>query len=128
MGNIFSYFSDKKKAKLHKNLLDVSSSPAILDRFTALQNEVVVDYDTKVIAIAGVTNDELGAYFAKAYADTYAHNGTSCLIIDANMYEPRLAEIVGKGDAEPGKVVELSEKASAVFFNKEIYQHVDLFL
>ena len=82
------------KNRMLANLLDVKDKKDIFDKMTVLQNEISVSFDTKVVAVASVNDDDLAACFAKAFADTYSLNGFSTLIIDANLYNQRLSSIL----------------------------------
>lgn len=114
---------------INKDLLNISSNKDILNRFTTLQNDIGVSFETKIIGVTSIKNDPMAAAFAKAFADTYAHNGTRALIVDANMYNPSLEGLVGQADVEvvdgetkeEYKIQELSENVSMICLKKEIY-------
>ena len=109
-----------KKAIL-ENLKGIEGSESLREIFTALQNDISVSFNTGIVAIASVSDDSLSAAFAKAYADDFALNGGSALIIDANMYDPRLADYLGLTPNENNEPVQLGEKVSAICLKKEIY-------
>lgn len=96
-----SIFNNSNKPSSAEKLSTLQYESDLFEKLTDLQNEINVGYDTKVIAITNIENDVLAASFAKALADTYAFNNSSCLIIDANLYNPsfekalELAKVVG---------------------------------
>ena len=122
----------KKEDNTLDNLLNGKES--VLDSITVLQNEINVGYNTKVIAVTSIENDALAAGFAKAMSDGYVRNSSSALIIDANMYNPKLSELLklenGKEDdllVEDGssvggyQQVSLSKKNAVICVNKQVY-------
>ena len=123
----------KKKTSFVKNLINAKDSETVLEKLTVLQNEISVYYNTKIIAVTSVEGDALPAAFAKALADAYNHNGEKTLIIDANLYGPKLAEIlnlqeglddIAIKDASLNGSVKLSvldKNASVITMNKQIY-------
>lgn len=122
------------KQMMIDNILKVKENETIYRRMTALQNEITVSFDTKVIAVTSINNDELSAAFAKAFGQTFALNKAKTLVIDANLYNPSLSKVL-KQKEEPASDVEVttSEKESnydiifidegidAVLLKKEIY-------
>ena len=96
----FKLFTSKseKKEKLLNGLLNAKSNKEVLNSLTVLQNEISVAFDTKVVAVAGVNDDDLSAYFAKALADAYSTNGSTSLIIDANLYTQKLKDILSNSE------------------------------
>ena len=114
-------FSNKKKAGMIQNLLDLKNRPDSIKAFTTFQNEISIAHNTKVVAIAAVDEDDLASAFAFALSATYESNGSSALLVDANLYDPKLKDMLKPNGAENGKVFALSEKTGAVFMNKEIY-------
>lgn len=90
----------KKREDVINGLADAKNNKEILNNLTVLQNEISVAFNTKVVAIAGVNDDDLAAYFAKAFADAYSMNGSSSLIIDANLYNQKLKGILSSGNGE----------------------------
>ena len=74
-------FGVSKKERISKGLLEINEHPDLLKSFTALQNEIGVGFDMKTLAVTSVHSDLLAASFAKAFADTFANNGSSALII-----------------------------------------------
>ena len=119
--NIFNYFSDKKKERTNNNLLNVKEREDLQQRLTTLQNEIGVSFETKVIAVTSINDDELSARFAKGFADAYALNGASTLIIDANLYNPSLSVVLGKGENKNAEQYELDKSVSCYCFQKEVY-------
>ena len=120
MVNIFNYFDERRKARIAANFANIEKDDQLFERIVTLQNEIGASFDNKVTAIASVSGDEIPANFARAYADAFARNGSSVLLIDANMYNPVLKDILGgEGDAE--KPAKISDKVSAIYFQKEIY-------
>ena len=94
---LYTSKSEKKEALLD-GLLHAKNNKEILNKITVLQNEISVGFNTKVVAIAGINDDELSAYFAKAFADAYSMNGSSSLIIDANLYNQQLKNILSSSE------------------------------
>ena len=121
ISNIFNYFSDKKKERTNNNLLNVKEREDLQQRLTTLQNEIGVSFETKVIAVSSINNDEMTARFAKGFADAYALNGASAIIIDANFYNPSLSVVLGKGENKNAEQYELDKSVSCYCFQKEVY-------
>lgn len=116
------YLRQKKKDQILHNLLLLGNQSERQAKFTTLQNEISIDFNTKVLGVTSIGEDKIAAGFAKALADTYVANGSSALIIDANLYSPCLGELLGKdakGD-EPS-VEKFNDKSGFVSLNKEIY-------
>lgn len=90
--NLFSAFRQKN---IINRLLNAKDNEAMINQMTVLQNEMAVAFDTKVIGITSINDSAMAAAFGKALAVTFRHNGESCLVIDANLYEPRLGELSG---------------------------------
>lgn len=91
---------NEKKQVLLNGLLNAKDNKEKVATITKLQNEISVSFPTKVVAIAAIKDDVLSAYFAKAFADAYSANGSTSLIIDANLYNQKLKGIIGGGDLE----------------------------
>ena len=89
----------EKRNNLLNGLLTSKDKEEKIKSLTTLQNEMCVSFPTKVVAIAGIKDDELAAYFAKAFADAYSANGSTSLIIDANLYDQKLRTIIGGSDS-----------------------------
>lgn len=89
----------EKRNNLLNGLLTSKDKEEKIKALTTLQNEISVSFSTKVVAIAGIKDDELAAYFAKAFADAYSANGSTSLIIDANLYNQKLKSIIGSDDS-----------------------------
>ena len=120
MANIFNYFDERRKERIAANFGNIANDDQLFERFTTLQNEIGASFDNKITAITSISGDEIPAHFARAYADAFARNGSSVLLIDANMYNPVLRGILGvEGDSE--KPAKINDKVSAVYFDKEIY-------
>ena len=113
-------FAKVKHDKMVANLMDVASHPDMADRLTTLQNEVGVDFSTKVIAITSIRDDVLAAGLAKGLADTFANNGEKTLIIDANLYNPCLKGLLGD-KAKEGELSILGDNVSTLCLGKEVY-------
>ena len=120
MINIFHYFDDKRKERIAANFGNINKDDALFERFTTLQNEIGASFDNKVTAITSISGDEIPAHFARAYADAFARNGSSVLLIDANMYNPVLKDILG-GEGDDKKPAKISDKVAAIYLNKETY-------
>ena len=125
---IKNFFNPNRQEAMSKNLLNLKGNTQLFNKLTTLQNEVTVSSDAKVVAITSISNDLLASSFAKAFAETYSLNGSSSLIIDANLYNPTLAKLLGKpeGDAQidDGDKFELQvidEKSKAICLEKNIY-------
>ena len=108
-----------KKDYINKGLLSIAERPELLESFTTLQNEIGVGFDMKTLAITSVHSDLLAAGFARAFAETFSANGSSALIIDANLYNPCLLENLGL--PSDGKVQKLSEKIGVLGLDKDVY-------
>ena len=127
------FFKTNNEDKIINGLLNVKSNDKMFNDFTVLQNEISVNYPAKVISVVGVKNDKLAAAFAKALADSYAKNGSSCLLIDANLYNPCLGGLLGKNNASSDveikdndtnksfRLEKLDDNTSVVCMDKEIY-------
>lgn len=89
---------EEKKQILIDGLLHAKENKDKIDSLTKLQNEMCVSFPAKVVAIAAIKDDDLSAYFAKAFADAYSANGFTSLIIDANLYNQKLKSIIGSDD------------------------------
>ena len=94
---------EKKRNNFLNGLLTSKDKEDKIKALTTLQNEMCVSFPTKVVAIAGIKDDELAAYFAKAFADAYSANGSTSLIIDANLYNQKLKTIIGGDDSVEAK-------------------------
>ena len=123
------YFSEKKKKAIIAGLLDAKSNALMLEKLKTLQNEISVAYDTKVLAVTSLGEDDLACAFAEALAEAYVHNGERVLLIDANLYNPCLINVLGL-ENEPGyrehsnetmKVYPNGDNAAYVFMSKETY-------
>ena len=135
--NIQNLFKNKKekKAMLLNGLLNVKSDDKLFESMTTLQNEISVSFNTKVVAIASINDDDLSANFAKAFADTFSRNGSSCLIIDANLYDQKLRALLGevnkssddaevefKGNSDKDRqFITVDDKVDALCLDNEIY-------
>lgn len=117
------YFTNKKKQEMVRNMLNVRNREEEFKRFTTLQNEISIAYNTKVLAVTSINDDDLAAAFAQGLAYAYANNNSSALIIDANLYGPRLKELLGITSETPKepKIDFLDERTGVAFLNKEIY-------
>ena len=91
------------------------------ERMTVLQNEISVSYNTKVLGITSINDNELSCAFAAAFAKSYAKNGAKTLIIDANLYCPTVAKFFAKEDAKENEITALDEKISFIHMKQEIY-------
>lgn len=116
-----SFLDPMRNNKVNSNLLNASNNQEMLNSLTVLQNQIGVSFNTGVIVVTSIRNDELAASFAKALADTYAHNGAKALLLDANLYNPCLKGLLALEDKEALKPIELSDKVSAILMDKEIY-------
>ena len=118
-----------RKEKILNGLLNVKDKKELFDGLTSLQNEISVAFNTKVVAVAAINDDDLSANFAKAFADAYSLNGLSCLIIDANLYNQKLCNIVGdksmsvelKEEEKQRQFISLDGKVDAWCLENEIY-------
>ena len=117
-----------KTKEIQAELNNINEHESLYDSLTTLQNEVSVYHKTKVTAITSIKDEALAASFAKAYALVYSHNGSSALIIDANLYNPSLLKVLDKkeeeGDVEINNKSEFTyvdEKTNALCLEKEIY-------
>ena len=121
--DVIHYFRNKKYAQMKDGLLDASNDEKMLRKLTVLQNEISVAYDTKVIGITSVKEDELTAYFGKAFVEAYRSNGASCLLIDANLFEPQLGKLLGleKKGEEKIDIQNLCEGIDVALMDKEVY-------
>ena len=121
----------KKRELVLAGLANAKEKKELLERMTVLQNEISVAFNTKVVAIAGVNDDDLAAHFAKAFVEAYSMNGSTSLIIDANLYDQKLKALLSNsGDSvrvnakEEGKekgFIALDEKTNAYCLDNEIY-------
>ena len=125
----------KGKTNLVDSLLNVKENEGMLERITKLQNEINVEFDSKIIAVATISDSKLSAALAKALADTYDINESTSLIIDANLYDPCLMDMINvqedsnseeikikdKSSIEGYKVHQLSKNTKLVSVNKQKY-------
>ena len=126
------YFSEKKKQSIIAGLLDVKNDEVMLEKLKTLQNEISVAYDTKVLAIASLGEDDTACAFASALAEAYEHNGKRCLLIDANLYNPCLIKVLGlenedgyRGhDNENLKIYPRGDKGGILFMKQETYPSI----
>lgn len=112
---------DKKREQMIDSLLHVEGNETLFAKLTTLQNEISVAFDTKVLVVASLGDDELAAVFAKGLADAYGLNGSKALVIDANLFEPSLAKMLGQEAEGENTVKQLSDMVSAIFMKKETY-------
>ena len=125
------FFKTNNEEKIINGLLNVKTNDKMFNDFTVIQNEISVNYPAKVIAVVGVKNDKLATAFAKALADSYARNESSCLLIDANLYNPCLngllenassdVEVKDNDTNKSFRLEKLDDKTSIVCMDKEIY-------
>lgn len=123
---------ENKSKKLQEGLAHVKDNESIFKSLTTLQNEISVYHKTKVIAVTGIKDEALAAAFAKGLAEAYSLNGSSSLIIDANLYNPSLLSFLGESDGdvsfkEGGKDFKLTfidENTKAICLDKEIYPSI----
>ena len=101
----------KNVDKVIQNLLNLGKESELFQRLTVLQNEINIAHDTKVLAITSINDAKLSAAFAKALADAYRFNNSSCLLIDANLYDPCLLGLVGQEDVLPTDQLYVDEPA-----------------
>ena len=101
---------------MRRNNLDylsqVNSDDSLFENLTALQNEINVYFDTKVLAVSSIDDDVLAAAFGKALADAYGRNGSKTLVIDANLYNPSLEAYVEKHSK--GDTITIAEKSETL--------------
>ena len=121
--------------KLKTSLLDTNRKE-VFNSLTALQNEISVSFETKVIAITSISNDSLCAAFAESFSNAYNLNQSSVLIIDANLYNPSLRSIYDKTLTEStdtesdcstlseGCLLKINEKKATMFLNEQTYPSV----
>ena len=125
------------KEKIIDNLLNIKDKKDIFDSMTTLQNEISVSFDTKVIAITAVTDDDLAASFAFSFAYSYSMNGFSALVIDANLYNQRLSNLLEnkilvngsdsiefKDENKDRKVFSVDKNIDVLCLNNEIYPSI----
>lgn len=113
-----------KKEKIIKGLLNASLDDETINRLTTLQNEIGVNFSTKVVAITSIKNDDVAVAFAKAFASAYSVNNATTLIIDANLYNPLFRKLLSDKDATPSdgyKTLFVDDKTNAVCLSKETY-------
>lgn len=125
------FFKTNNEELIINGLLNVKSDDDMFNSFTVLQNEISVNFPAKVIAVLGVKNDKLATAFAKALADSYAKNGSSCLLIDANLYNPSLKGLLGNASSDVEfkdndtnksfRLEKLDDMTSVACMDKEIY-------
>ncbi len=120
------YFDDKKKQKIVQNLLDISNCEGGTKRLTVLQNEISISYNTRVLAVSAVDEDDVGAAFAKALCDVYVSNHSSALLIDANLYNPCIKNMLGlQPTLEDGlRAHTVKENMGVVLLERETYPSV----
>lgn len=128
------FFNNEEKKKQEKinTLLNVKDNEELFTSLTTLQNEISVEFNTKVVAITGIKGEELTAAFSKGFGEAYALNGSKTLVVDANLYEPHLTTLLNKSGEDEGdveikdkdqqyKIISISDKLSALSLTKQIY-------
>ena len=125
------FFKEKKDNQMIANLISSNDRPNMVSKLTVLQNEISVSFNTNVLVITSFGEDKLAAAFGKALADTYASNNSNYLLIDANLYDPCLASLLGEatpastnhkeGKESPLMVKDLGNGNGVLFMGKEIY-------
>lgn len=129
-----SLFKKEKKTRI-EILSNYTKDSKLFEKFVALQNEINVTHDTKVIAVTSISHDLLTAAFANALALTFSFNNSKTLLIDANMYNPSLTEVLSDSTSSDATVLENNDKKSelghetininenldAICFDKQIY-------
>ena len=105
------------KQRMLEKLTNVKEHQDLIDDLTTLQNEISVGYNTRVIAVTSIRNERLAAAFADGMAVTYGINGAKTLVVDANLYMPRLATVLNAS----GESLKVDDKVDAIFMNKEVY-------
>ncbi len=120
------YFREKKKQETIDGLLDLANRENMQSKFTTLQNEISVEYNTKVLVVTSIDEDDIAAVFAKAMSEAYLANGSNVLLIDANLYNPLLKTYIqgSEGSSEGTDIQSLGEKNGAVFMKKETYPSI----
>ncbi|MBO4668054.1 MAG: hypothetical protein J5666_08040 [Bacilli bacterium] len=107
---------------MKRNNLDylshVNSDDSLFKNLTALQNEINVYFDTKVLAVTSINNDVLAAAFAKAFADAYGRNGSKTLIIDANLYNPSLESYI-ENHSDGDTIIAVEKNDTISGYNRE---------
>ena len=118
----------KNKASIVDNLLNVKNNEELFHSFTELQNEITVDFSTKVIAITSISKDNMSAAFAKAFAQAYAMNKSNALIIDANLYNPCLSKLLSHNtndvesrNGEELKAITVDRGVDAICLDQNVY-------
>lgn len=125
LSSCIHYFREKRYALMIQGLLDTKNNEKMISKLTVLQNEISVAYDTKVLAITSIKDDELSAAFAYALAEAYHINGSSSLIIDANLFDPRLSNLLKKEkEGEDLSIQNIADGIDGVFMNQEIYPSI----
>lgn len=94
------------------NLLNVRNNKDLFKALTFLQNDITVGFNTKIIAVTSLDNDNLAAAFAKAFSDVYSANNLSCLIIDANLYDPCLNKVLSNNRTDSSMFIEVRDTSS----------------
>ncbi len=98
-------FKEKTRYEMIQHLMNIESRNGLVDKLTALIDEIEMDGEVKVLGITSVEDDSLTAAFAKGLMDAYAINGSSTLLIDANVYSPFLEKHMRKqGDILENKM------------------------
>ena len=88
-------FENKKtNRKLLNRFLLIDKKSTTYEEITKLQSDIGISHETVVIAIAAVDDDYASTVFAKAMATTFALNKKRSLIIDANLFNPELANVL----------------------------------
>ena len=127
---MFNPFKLDNKNEIVLSLLNIEETSELFTRLTALQNEININHDTKIVAVTSINSDYLTAAFAKALADTYALNRSSALIIDANLYNPCLygltKQYIGVESSDSSlsgivKINRLNEKVTTICIDKQVY-------
>ncbi len=120
-GADMDFSKSKIKNSIIDKLLHVSMQEPLFDDIAALHNSICVSFDTGVIAVASIDDDYLSTAFSKAYADQFGINNERALIIDANMYDPKLIGLLRVEPKESAELVELGRNVFAACLKKTMY-------
>ena len=93
---------NNKDIKLIDTFINIKQNKELLDSIIKIQNNINIYADSKVIAIATAEDDISLEIVARALSEVYALQEQSTLIIDCNMYNPRLNNLFCKENFEVG--------------------------
>ena len=105
----------------------------MVESVSALQNEIMISFPARVIAITSLDNDNISSLFGKIFSESFSTCGENTLIIDAILNNPflrNLFEFTTENDSaivtENYTQLPISKTLSMICFNKSFYSALSL--